>query len=137
MKNFEIKVCQNCKAEFTIEPEDFDFYKKISVPPPTFCWKCRFQRRLTYRNERHPFWAMSAKSGKRFMSIYSPESGLTVYDEKEWRSDDWDGLDYGREYDFSRPFFAQFHELVKSVPFNGPHTEDNVRCEYMVNSGWS
>jgi|TARA_Y100000031_G_scaffold99372_1_gene108859 hypothetical protein len=25
------KTCQNCKSEFTIEPEDFEFYKKIDV----------------------------------------------------------------------------------------------------------
>ena len=32
----EVRICQNCKTEFTIEPEDFDYYKKMSVPPPTF-----------------------------------------------------------------------------------------------------
>src|SRR3989344_7747984 len=133
----ELKQCQNCKSEFVIEPDDFQFYEKIRVPPPTFCWKCRFQRRITYRNERHPFLVTSAKSGKRFMSIYPPESGITLYDEHEWRSDDWDGLDYGKDYDFSKPFFVQVYELTKAVPFNGPHTEDNVRCDYVINSGWS
>ncbi|MBI2889089.1 MAG: hypothetical protein HYY10_04160 [Candidatus Liptonbacteria bacterium] len=133
----EVRTCQNCKQEFTIAPEDFDFYKKVKVPPPTFCWKCRFQRRLTYRNERNPFWATSGKSGKRILSIFPPEAGVTVYDEKEWRSDDWDGMDYGRDYDFSRPFFEQIHELAKTVPRFGPHTEDNVNCEYLVNTGWS
>ena len=133
----EIKKCQNCKQEFTIESEDFDFYKKIDVPPPTFCWKCRFQRRLAFRNERKPFWATSAMSGKKIFSIFPPESGMTVYDEKEWRSDDWEALDWGFDYDFSRPFFQQFHELAKKVPRNGPHTEDNVNCDYLINSGWS
>ena len=132
-----MKECQNCHQSFTIDPEDFEFYEKISVPPPTFCWKCRFQRRLAYRNERHAFWNVSAKSGKRIISIFPPDSGLTIYDEKEWRSDDWDGLDYGRDFDFSRPFFDQMHELAKSVPRFGPHTEDNVNCEFIINSGWS
>lgn len=135
--NSESRQCQNCKASFIIEPEDLAFYEKIGVPPPTFCWKCRFQRRLTYRNEWKPFWDKSAKSGRRILSIFPPESGMTVYDEKEWRSDDWDALSYGREYDFSMPFFAQFYELAKAVPRNGPHTEDNVNCDYIVNSGWS
>lgn len=130
-------ICQNCKTDFTIDLEDFEFYKKINVPPPTFCWKCRFQRRLAYRNERHAFWNTSAKSGKRIISIFPPNSGLQVYDEKEWRSDDWDGLDYGKDYDFSRPFFDQIYELTKTVPRFGPHTEDNVNCEYLINSGWS
>ena len=131
------KFCQNCKEQFTIDPEDFEFYKKINVPPPTFCWKCRFQRRLAYRNERKAFWNTSAKSGKRIISIFPPELKLKVYDEAEWRSDDWDAMDYGREYDFSKSFFDQMYELAQAVPRFGPHTEDNINCEYLINSGWS
>jgi hypothetical protein len=48
----EKKICQNCKKEFAIEPEDFLFYEKIKVPAPTFCPLCRAERRLTFRNER-------------------------------------------------------------------------------------
>lgn len=132
-----MRTCQNCKQQFAVEPEDFTFYEKIGVPPPTFCWKCRFQRRLAFRNERKPFWAVSAKSGKRILSIFPPESGITVYDEHEWRSDDWDALSYGVDYDFLRPFFEQIRELAKKVPRNGPQTEDNVNCDYLINSGWS
>lgn len=133
----ETKTCQNCKESFTIDPEDFEFYKKISVPSPTFCWKCRFQRRLAWRNERKAFWNISAKSGKKIISMYPQEVGLTIYSEAEWRADDWDGLEYGKEYDFSRPFFEQIRELFGRVPLNGPHTEDDVDCEYLINTGWS
>ncbi|KKQ23775.1 MAG: hypothetical protein A3G45_02270 [Candidatus Staskawiczbacteria bacterium RIFCSPLOWO2_12_FULL_37_15] len=38
----EIKNCQNCKKDFTIEPDDFAFYEKIKVPPPVNCPRCRF-----------------------------------------------------------------------------------------------
>ena len=44
--------CQNCKKDFTIESEDFNFYEKIKVPPPTWCPECRLQRRLAWRNEK-------------------------------------------------------------------------------------
>jgi hypothetical protein len=37
----EIKSCQNCKQDFTIESEDFEFYTKIKVPPPTFAQSVR------------------------------------------------------------------------------------------------
>ena len=133
----ETRTCKNCTESFPIEPDDIEFYKKINVPWPTLCWKCRFQRRLAYRNERNAFWNVSAKSGKRIISIFPPGNNLKVYDEAEWRSDDWDGLDYGRDFDFSRPFFDQMHELAQAVPRFGPHTEDNVNCEYLINSGWS
>lgn len=128
-------ICQNCKSDFTIDPEDFEFYKKIKVPPPTFCWKCRFQRRLAFRNERMPFWNVSAKSGKKTISMYPPDT-VPIYSEHEWREDDWDGLSYGVEYDFSRSFFDQMYELSKKVPRNGPNTEDNIRCDYLINTGW-
>ena len=48
----EKRICQNCKKDFIIEPEDFNFYEKIKVPPPTFCPWCRFIRRMAWRNER-------------------------------------------------------------------------------------
>jgi len=50
--NSETKTCQNCKAQFTIVPEDFAFYDKLKVPPPTWCPQCRLQRRLTQINVR-------------------------------------------------------------------------------------
>jgi len=42
----ETKNCQNCKKDFTIEQDDFSFYEKIKVPPPTFCPECRYKRRI-------------------------------------------------------------------------------------------
>lgn len=39
-----------------------------------------------------------------------------MYDQKVWRSDSWDGMDYGRQFDFSKSFTEQFDELGKVVP---------------------
>ena len=127
----ETKICQNCKSEFVIEPEDFKFYDKIKVPPPTWCPECRFQRRAMFRNERKLFWVKSGKSGKEILSLYPPEAGVVVYDEKEWWSDDWNPMIYARDYNFSRPFFQQFFELLKVVPVH------NLDVLVMVNSDFS
>ncbi|MBI4086242.1 MAG: hypothetical protein HY433_03325 [Candidatus Liptonbacteria bacterium] len=139
--NSATKVCQNCKREFSIEPEDFSFYEKINVPPPTFCPFCRFARRFSYRNERNLFWNKSAKSGKKILSLYPLQSHVTVYDEDEWFRDDWDALEYGRDYDFSKPFFEQFHELARTVPrharSNTSGNTANVASDYVANTGWS
>lgn len=51
----ETRICQKCKKDFIIEPDDFGFYEKIKVPPPTFCSECRMIRRMTWRNERSLF----------------------------------------------------------------------------------
>jgi hypothetical protein len=48
--------------------------------------------------------------------MYAPESPYTVYCRDCWWSDKWNALDYGRDFDFTRPFFEQFDELSKAVP---------------------
>ena len=63
----ENKTCQCCKQDFTIEPEDFDFYEKIKVPAPTFCPDCRMQRRFAWRNERALYHNVCAKTGKKII----------------------------------------------------------------------
>jgi hypothetical protein len=114
--NTETKNCQNCKDNFVIEPDDFNFYRKIDVPAPTWCPECRAVRRLIWRNERSLYHNKCALTGKRILSMFSPETGLTVYDQHEWWGDKWEPLDYGQGYDFTRPFFEQWLELFKKVP---------------------
>lgn len=48
--------------------------------------------------------------------MYSPKANYIVYCHDCWWSDRWDPLDHGKEYDFSRPFFEQFSELVHRSP---------------------
>jgi len=129
--NAETKQCQNCRKSFIIEVQDFEFYEKMAVPPPTFCHYRRFQRRAAFRNERKLYRTKSAKSGQDILSLYPKESGTTVYAEKEWWSDDWDAMSYGQDYDFSKPFFSQFFELSKKVP------RYNLDVLFMVNSDYS
>ncbi|MBI2047717.1 MAG: hypothetical protein HYT27_01120 [Parcubacteria group bacterium] len=114
----QTKNCQNCKQSFVIESEDFDFYEKIKVPPPTFCPDCRSQRRMTWRNERSLYKRKDA-FGNDTISIYAPEKPFTVYKRDYWWSDKWDPLDYAIDYDFSKPFFVQFRELLERVPVAG------------------
>ena len=60
----ETKQCQNCKQDFTIEPDDFGFYEKMKVSIPTWCPDCRMVRRLVWRNERNLFRRKDALTGK-------------------------------------------------------------------------
>src|SRR3989338_10152622 len=95
----EIKACQNCKTGFTIEPEDFYFYKKIDVPPPTFCPECRLQRRLAWRNERSLYRRICNLCKQPTLSVYSEKSGMNVFCNPCWWSDKWDSLEYGMDFD--------------------------------------
>lgn len=116
--NQENKTCQNCKKDFTIEPEDFAFYEKIKVPPPTFCPECRLQRRMAFRNERTLYKRKCEAPGhsEELVSVFSADNKQRVYDHKAWWGDDWDAQTYSRDFDFSKTFFSQFGELLREVP---------------------
>ncbi|MBI2889103.1 MAG: hypothetical protein HYY10_04230 [Candidatus Liptonbacteria bacterium] len=117
--NSETKVCQNCNNNFTIESADREFYKKVQVPPPTFCPECRFTRRLILRNERGLYKRKCDLCGEEKIVSFPFQSPFKVYCKECWWSDKWDAGIYGREYDFSKPFFEQFFDLVKAVPRPG------------------
>lgn len=114
--NPEQKVCQNCKQNFVIEPEDFDFYKKIDVPPPTWCPDCRMMRRFMFRNERSLSKRQCDLCKKDIISMYPAGTDFPVYCVPCWYSDNWNGQDFARDYDFSRPFFDQLRDLWKVAP---------------------
>lgn len=127
--------CQNCKTQFTIEPDDFGFYEKISVPPPTWCPECRQRRRYAWRNERVLYRRNCDLCGKSTVTIYSPNKPFKVYCPPCWWSDKWDAKEYGRDFDFSRPFFEQFRELQLQVPRIALLTKNSVGSEYTNHSG--
>src|SRR3990167_2648133 len=104
----EKRICQNCQQNFVIEPEDFLFYAKIKVPPPTWCPECRMIRRMVFYNQYKLFRRRDDASRKEIFSGIPSAAPLKVYEHDYWWSDKWDSIAYGREYDFSKPFFEQF-----------------------------
>jgi hypothetical protein len=110
----ETKNCQNCKKDFTIEPEDYNFYEKIKVPPPTFCPECRMIRRAIWRNMRSLFKRECGLCKKTLISMYSDNT--PVYCTNCFFSGKWDPFIYGQPYDFSIPFFEQLKKIIKIVP---------------------
>jgi hypothetical protein len=129
----ETKVCQNCHNEFIIEPEDFNFYEKMKVPAPTFCPDCRLQRRFSWRND-WKFFKKKDIHGKEIFSFIHEDSPAKILDTSEWYSDSWDPMEYGREYDFSKPFFQQFSELSRQVPLMSRSLVNPVRSDFCSNA---
>lgn len=133
MGNTETKICQNCKQEFVIEPDDFTFYEKMKVPAPTFCPLCRAQRRFVWRNEHFLYKRKSDFSGKEIFSGYAPEFSGKVYENDVWFGDQWDALDYGMNVDFSKPFLSQIKELLGKVPKKALEVVRAVNSDYCNN----
>lgn len=113
----ETRTCQSCKASFVVDASDFGFYKKMEVPPPTWCPDCRMMRRLVMGNEHTFFKKVEKRTGKELLSTYPPESPYEIYERDYWWSDAWDPLQYGREIDWDRPFLEQIRELAAVVPW--------------------
>jgi len=126
----ENRICQNCKLVFIIEPDDFSFYEKIKVPPPTFCPECRFQRRLAFRNNRVFYRQKCFLCNESLLSLYNSENPFTIYCRDCWISDKWNPMSYGREYDFAIPFFNQFRSLQYKVPRENLFRDNFVVSEY-------
>ncbi|MFA6520796.1 MAG: hypothetical protein WCT53_00190 [Candidatus Gracilibacteria bacterium] len=125
-----MKTCIKCQNQFQVEPEDLKFYAKMEVPEPTHCPRCRQQRRLIFRNEINLFHRKCDKTGKNIISMYSADSPYPIYDQGEWWKDNWDPIEYGRDFDFNRPFFEQFEELRRKVPRMSLNCIQNENSEY-------
>lgn len=96
--------------------------------------------RTCHRNERNLYRRKSDKSGKDIISLYTdpPPWGepYKVFSQEEWRSDDFDPMKEGRDFDFSRPFFDQFFALQKAVPRMNLITVSNENCDYTTGTGY-
>lgn len=137
-----MKNCKQCNIGFEVTDSDREFYdkvspviagKKFSIPEPTLCPQCRYQRRINWRAGLHLFTRKSDKSGKTILSYFPQDAPVVAYSEDEWWADDWNPLDYGREVDFLRSFLDQVKELMQEVPMLARSVKSNENCDY-VNS---
>jgi hypothetical protein len=138
--------CRQCSSAFSVTDEDRAFLekmaptfagKKFAIPDPTLCPDCREQRRCVQWNEMKLYKSTCALTGKQIMSCIHPDSPYTIYDQEIWYSDKWEPMQYGRDFDFSRPFFEQYYELTLAVPhfnlFTGYQYDEN--CDFTNYSG--
>ncbi|MDP2670712.1 MAG: hypothetical protein Q8O99_07630, partial [bacterium] len=122
-------ICDECQKEFITNHEDERFYEIFQVPAPKNCPDCRLQRRLCERNTRCLYYRKCDLTGQQIISQYNTDLPFPVYSIDAWGSDRWDGTTYGRDADFSGPFFEQYKDLLDVVPhlalFNTPGTMQN------------
>lgn len=112
----KIRKCSSCAQQFEITAEDLEFYKKFNAEPLDHCFDCDQQQRLCFRNARSLYSRKCDATGETIISIFSPDKPYKVFKSEFWNSDQWDAMDYGRDFDFKRPFFEQFKELQLAVP---------------------
>ncbi|HBF67077.1 MAG TPA: hypothetical protein DDW36_01470 [Candidatus Magasanikbacteria bacterium] len=127
--------CRQCKNQFEHRPEDLLFYKKMDLPPATLCKYCRRQHLLCWRQQRYVYGRTCDVTGKQIVSTFPPKSDYKVVDRDYWWSDVWNPLDYGRDFDFSQPFFPQFDKLMHEVPMACIFNSKEVNSAYCTYGG--
>ena len=88
---------------------------------------------MMFRNERTLYKRGNNAPGhenEQIVSIHRPETQYTVYDDRIWWSDAWDPVSYGQAYDFTKPFFEQYHELHRKIPLINLSVTNMVNCSY-------
>ncbi|PID70079.1 hypothetical protein CSB37_03655 [bacterium DOLZORAL124_38_8] len=90
--------------------------QELLVGLPTLCESERQRRRMCWRNERKLYQRKCDGTGKTMVSVYDDKTSFPVYSQDYWWSDNWDATDYGKDFDFSKPFFEQFQSLLQTVP---------------------
>ena len=135
--------CKQCNSGFEVSDEDRQFLEKLSpifggkkqlIAEPTHCFECRTQRKLAFRNERYMYRRKCDFSGDEIVSMYPPDSPFKVYKQDVWWSDHWDAAEFGRDFDFNRPFFEQFRELQLEVPRVALVNKQSENAEYTNHS---
>ncbi|PID70174.1 hypothetical protein CSB37_03280 [bacterium DOLZORAL124_38_8] len=141
------RICRKSGKKFVIAKEDLEFYAKMGLITeenlqdlisrkmndcsglPTLCPEERQRRRMCWRNERKLYQRKCDSCEKSIVSVYQKSASFPVYCQRCWWEYSWEALDYGRDFNFQRPFFDQFQELSGKVPCVGIMNDDGVRSE--------
>lgn len=130
------KVCRASGKTFTVSESLQAFLRQHDLPIPDLCPQEQWRRQIAWKNERCLYRRKCDGTGKSIISVYSSDKPFTVYEPGHWWSDAWDPLSYGREIDFSRPFFEQFNELNLAVPKLSLDTFENQNCNFTNLTNW-
>ncbi len=110
------------------------FYDRISVPPPTWCPECRMMRRFAWRNERFLYRRPDAQTGEMIFSAFPEEAPIKTIAQESWSAEDFDHAHAGRDYNFNKPFFEQFRELMKDILWPSRWVLNAINSDYIINT---
>ena len=110
------RICSLTAVPFTVSPFEQDICRANGFPLPTLAPVERLRQLSAFRSRTSLSHRICALTGKKMLSGFAADAPHTIVDIEAWEGDGWDGLDYGQEYDFRRPFFDQVAELFVRVP---------------------
>lgn len=105
------------QAPIPVSAKELAYCQQHNIPLPTQLPYERLREMLAFYNSIYLYNRKCDLTGKTMLTIVPPDVNFKVYDIAAWMDDTaWDPLQYGRDFDFSRPFFLQFEEMMREVP---------------------
>lgn len=75
----EILKCVSCGYNYRLIKPELDFYRRMLVPVPRYCWNCRFVDRIRHRGPFKLYSRQCTKCSKPIQTTYAPERPEIVY----------------------------------------------------------
>ena len=129
-KNLQARICEHCNQNFTINEEELVLYKKVGIELPVLCFFCRIKLHQSFWMFGKFRKGISDLSGESLITVLPEKNRYPIYTSLEWYSDKWDGVDYGMDYDETKPFLKQMQELQEKVPHPHQNGTKNTKCEW-------
>jgi len=135
----ERKICPQTGEEFAVFQWDIDLLDRISpiiqwikhpLPTPKLSPSSRMRNRMMRRNERWLYKTTSAISGKPIITIYNESLWYRSVTALEHMSDIYEEQLVQKLYDPTKPFFAQYWELLQKSLKVGTITINNENGDY-------
>jgi len=141
-----MNIAKNCVVtgkEFTITDAEQEHIRKFEelhpllrngdIPLPNIHPLELHRQMHSYVTLTSLFETKSALSQKSLITRYNPKLGYNVCTYEEFWDDSLDNIQFGQEYDFNRPFFEQWNELMHKV-YRQPLVQINCENSSYVDS---
>ncbi len=119
------RICDITRKEFIVTEAEQEhirtfeelhpLLKKGDIPLPKIHPLEHLRQMHSYVTLTSLFESKSVLSQKSQITRYNPELGYKVCTYEEFWDDNLDNVQFGQEYDFDRPFFEQWNELMHQV----------------------
>ncbi|MBI4253295.1 hypothetical protein HY623_03935 [Candidatus Uhrbacteria bacterium] len=130
-------ICPISGLPFEITDTERELYGRFDLPVSDMHPILRFVMRFAHGNNWSLYWTEDCRTGKKILSCYDPKEFPKIVEHGYWMSNEFDAREYGRAFDFSRPFFEQYFEMVAEVPRPNVTILNCENVEYANHVFWS
>ncbi len=110
------RICALTGEKWMMTEKDIEMFRHHQVPPLTVHPESYLKKMLPLHTGFSWWWNTDVTTGKPIITNVHPYSGFKVMNDDNWYNENF--TKHGRDIDSRRPFFDQWHELVRAVPIS-------------------